>query len=494
MTYCLKDISPAFEQRVDDIRSYIREETLYKDYLGSVLDGLQGELEYIDVALNALLETQRLLMIHDTGLHMDEEFLEFYRSYDVKSWHKQNSPPVDRELILSLANKVYNMQSGQNDYGMLHIGENVRSVVEVVFKRLVDEKEHFDVIFADSFFKAHLLNRIDKDAIQKIAERTSKCWEPVTKRMVIVPGLPQEDIPEIKDSKDHYLQSLLKPVHDRIMSGEIHYTLTCIPTPRDAEFDNIPYEDYLQLFFEMCDQPWEYIDKAHKHLIKKLNKGRELRFTNNDGTDLTLSIDGMTFANSLIARNVPGSEVFSAPIRDSANGKIVAKGVFTPAGRLKGERIEDMELTFKDGKCVEYKARIGEEILKDALETDDGSKYLGEVAIGTNPHLKRPVANIALVEKIGGSFHVAFGNAYTATDYMGEPVAFDNSNRSLLHWDITTMLYGKEGKIYLDGDLIMDHGLFLDEELEILNKGWEMIPPAKRPAYWREDDFEKRKY
>lgn len=494
MTYCLIDISPAFKKRVDDLRTCIRGETLYKDYLGSVLDGLQGELEYIDVALNALLEAQRLLMIHDADLHLDESFMEFYQSYDVKSWQKQNSPPVDRELIVSLADKVYNMEKGKNDFGMLNIGSNVRSVVEVIFKRLIDEKEQFDVMFTDSVFKANLLNHTTKDGIKKMAERTLASWENVTKRMVVVPGLPQENIPDIIEDRDKYLQSLIKPVHERVMNGQIHYTLTCIPTQRDAEFDNIPYEDYLQLFFEMCDQPWEYIDKAHSHLIGKLNHGKELRFTNNDGTDLTLSIDGMTFANSIIARNVPGSEVFSAPVKDSANGKIVAKGVFSPSGTMKGERIEDIELTFKDGECISYSARVGEKFLTEMLETDDGSKYLGEVAIGTNPHLKRPVANISLVEKIGGSFHIAFGNPYTATEYMGAPVNFDNGNRSLIHWDITTMLHGKEGKIYLDGDLIMDHGVFLDKELEILNKGWEAIPPKDRPEYWRDYDFANKKY
>lgn len=455
---------------------------------------MQGDVEFLDEAINILLEAQRVLMLHHAGLEKDEKFFEYFVSFELKSWQKQMSPPVDAELIQSLADKVYNMEETPDDYGLIHIGENVRSVVETLLNRLISEKKKFDVIFTDSVFKAHLLNATNDEGVKAIADYMIKMWAPVTKRMVIVPGLPQENIPDVEGDKERKLQAHLKPVHDRVMSGEIHYTLTCIPSPRDAEFDDIPYEDYLQLFFEMCDQPWEYIDKAHKSLIEKLNNGNILRFTNNDGTDLTLSIEGMTFANSLIARNVPGSEVFSAPLKDSANGKIVAKGVFSPSGRMKGERIKDIELTFKDGECVAYSAKVGDVFLKEMIETDDGSRFLGEVAIGTNPHLKRPVANISLVEKIGGSFHVAFGNAYTATDYMGKPVKFDNGNRSLIHWDITTMLHGKEGKIYLDGDLIMDHGVFLDKDLEILNKGWEAIPKADRPDYWKEYDFKNKKY
>ncbi len=494
MTYRLSDISPAFKKRINDLRAYIREETLYKSMLERILDGLQGDVEFLDEAINLMLETQRVLMIHDAGIQTNQEFYSYYVSNDVKSWQKQNSPPVAPDLIQSLADKVYNMRSGQNDYGLLNIGENVRSVVEIMIHRLIKEKEDFDVLFTDLSFKARLLNASEKSGIQNMAEKMIAAWEPVTRRMVVVPGLPQEDIPDVADGKELYLQSLLKPVRDRIMNGEIHFTLTCIPSERDAAFDDIPYEDYLQLFFEMCDQPWDHIETAHRFLIAQLNQAKTLRFTNNDGTDISLSIDGMTFANSVIARNVPGSEVFSAPLRESANGKIIAKGVFSPSGTMKGERIEDIELTFKDGKCIEYHARIGEDILKKMIETDEGSCFLGEVAIGTNPHLKRTLGNISLVEKIGGSFHVAFGNPYTATEYMGEPIKFDNGNRSLIHWDITTMLHGKEGKIYVDGDLIMDHGKFLAPELNILNRGWDAIPVSQRPDYWKNYDFTKKKY
>ena len=52
---------------------------------------------------------------------------------------------------------------------------------------------------------------------------------------------------------------------------------------------------------------------------------------------------------------------------------------------------------------------------------------------------------------------------------MGTPVKVDNGNRSHLHWDITTMLWGKEGKIYADGEVIMDDGKWLDPQLSALN-------------------------
>ena len=81
--------------------------------------------------------------------------------------------------------------------------------------------------------------------------------------------------------------------------------------------------------------------------------------------------------------------------------------------------------------------------------------------------------------------YLALGDSYTVTDYMGDPVNVDNGNRSLLHWDITTMLHGKQGRIYADGAMIMDDGKFLDPALRVLNEGWKCIPRDQRPAFWQ---------
>src|SRR5690606_26445570 len=95
------------------------------------------------------------------------------------------------------------------------------------------------------------------------------------------------------------------------------------------------------------------------------------------------------------------------------------------------------------------------------------------------------VANGLLVEKIGGSFHLALGACYTMKEYAGKPVNVDNGNKSSLHWDVTTMLHGKGGRIYLDGKMIMDDGKFIGPQYDVLNRGWAAIEENKRPAYWK---------
>ena len=116
---------------------------------------------------------------------------------------------------------------------------------------------------------------------------------------------------------------------------------------------------------------------------------------------------------------------------------------------------------------------------------DEGARWTGELGIGTNPHLKKHVANGLLVEKIGGSFHMALGHPYTYTEYGGEPVKVDNGNKSDLHWDLTTMLHGKDGCIYLDGRAVMKDGRWLDDKYAVLNDGWNAVDKEKRPAYWQ---------
>jgi aminopeptidase len=96
--------------------------------------------------------------------------------------------------------------------------------------------------------------------------------------------------------------------------------------------------------------------------------------------------------------------------------------------------------------------------------------------------LKRHVANGLLVEKISSSFHLALGEAYQITNYLGKEVHMNNGNDSLDHWDITTML----GNMYLDDTIVMKDGVFLDPELDVLNRGWNAVPVDERPEQWKD--------
>ena len=109
-----------------------------------------------------------------------------------------------------------------------------------------------------------------------------------------------------------------------------------------------------------------------------------------------------------------------------------------------------VEQTFREGEDVEARADEGEEHLLSSLATDEGAKRLGEVGIGTNVGIDRPVGAILFDEKIGGTVHLALGRSYPETG---------GTNESALHWDLICDLR-RGGRLSADGEVILADGAF----------------------------------
>jgi aminopeptidase len=254
------------------------------------------------------------------------------------------------------------------------------------------------------------------------------------------------------------------------------WVLTYWPTPREAEVEGMAYDEWVALYLNACDQPWREIGEAQAKLVEMLNAAETLELIANPKdadparrTHLTMNIGPMRFVNSTIDRNFPGAEVFASPVRDSVEGQLFAAGAYEYDGRP----VEDMRFRVERGRIVEATARVGESELNEILDTDEGARYFGEVALGGNPGLRRRVKNGLLNEKVAGSFHITPGRAYSFSQYEGQQVVVDNGNRSGIHWDITVPMlpeYGG-GAVRLDGREIQRDGRFLDPALDVLNKG-----------------------
>lgn len=254
------------------------------------------------------------------------------------------------------------------------------------------------------------------------------------------------------------------------------WVLTYWPTEREAEIEGLSYDEYVQLYLTACDQPWREIGEAQARLVEMLNAAQTLEIEANPAdsdpsrrTHLSMNIGPMRFVNSTIDRNFPGAEVFAAPVRDSVEGQLFAAGRYA----YDGKTVEDIRLRVENGRIVEAQARVGEADLNQILDTDEGGRYFGEIALGTNPGLRRRVMNGLLNEKVGGSFHITPGRCYTFTEYEGQAVVVDNGNHSAIHWDIAVPMlpaYGG-GSVRLDGREIQRDGRFLSEALAVLNRG-----------------------
>ncbi|MCW3060652.1 MAG: peptidase [Capsulimonas sp.] len=231
------------------------------------------------------------------------------------------------------------------------------------------------------------------------------------------------------------------------------WVLTLYPTPAAAQNAGISlraYEDFVMsaMFLDQDDpaEAWREFSKKQQHYVDYLNGVKHLRFVAVD-TDITMSVEGRRWVNSDGHRNFPSGEVFSGPVENSVNGRV--RYTF-PTAHL-GHEVHDIQLTFESGRVVKAEASSGLEFLEEMLETDAGARTLGEVAIGNNYGVKRYTRNTLYDEKIGGTFHLALGNAYPETGGV---------NSSAVHWDMVCdmRLEAGGGAIYADGVVIHENG------------------------------------
>ncbi len=458
-------------------------EQLLKEYDDALQPPFRRQINFIHKA-------QRLIKLALCRAYEKPELLKKALTAEDPCWSMMPELKVDKELIKNLAKQLFESSGAQmNEKIIIATTEDGRDVTEEVIVHCLRNGVDFELGIKDPLRMTYLINELDEEGLQRLTELNMSKYEGVTREIIISSSSDLETKKLMNPEKMKMYKKMNQAIHDKAMSGELHYTLTRIPTVHDAELDEMSYEDYMQLFFELCDQPWDEIEKAQQLLIDRFDKTNEVHITNNDGTDLRLDITGQTFANSVIAKNIPGSEIFSSPLREGTNGTLVSKGRFSHGS---SGVIEDIRLEFVNGRIEAYDAQINKESLERIITKDDehgeGTRHLGELGIGTNPHLRQHVINSLLVEKIGGSFHLALGSCYTYDHYLGTPVKLNNGNRSAsgVHWDMTTMLRGKDGKMMIDGELIQDNGDWVGEEYAVLNQGWNAVDEELRPRWWKE--------
>lgn len=191
-----------------------------------------------------------------------------------------------------------------------------------------------------------------------------------------------------------------------------------------------------------------------KKLLESTNKVHLVTPT----TDLTLSIKDIPKIPCCGEYNLPDGEIYTAPVKDSVNGYIT----FNTPCPYQGYIYNNVKLTFKDGKIIDATCNEDSTRLNEIFDIDEGSRYVGEFAIGLNPLIKDPIGDILYDEKIIGSIHLTPGRCYENAS---------NGNDSSIHWDmvmIETSKYGG-GKMYFDDVLVRENGLWVIKELLHLN-------------------------
>lgn len=243
----------------------------------------------------------------------------------------------------------------------------------------------------------------------------------------------------------------------RMGEGSLRWCGTQYPTHADAQEASMSLTEYEDFVYGAgllnSDDPikeWQRIHDEQERWVNYLNKKKTLHILS-EGTDLHVNIEGRTWINCDGQVNFPDGEIFTSPVENDINGHIS----FSFPGIFMGREIEGIYLEIEQGRVTVAKAQKGEDLLLKLLDSDDGARYFGEVAIGTNYGIQRFTRNMLFDEKIGGTIHMAIGNSMANAG---------GKNKSTIHWDMLCDMRNN-GKIYADGELFYENGQFIEDIL-----------------------------
>jgi aminopeptidase len=263
------------------------------------------------------------------------------------------------------------------------------------------------------------------------------------------------EMSDVPSDKMKLISQKMKPVLD----WRVKRTKWCVlrwPSPSMAQMAQMSTEAFEDFYFRVCSLDYSRMQPGMKALAELMMKTDRVQIRG-PGTDLCFSIKGIKAIPCGGTHNIPDGEVFTAPVKNSVNGVVQ----YNAPTIYQGTGFDNVRLEFREGRIINGTANNTER-LNQILDSDSGARFIGEFAIGFNPHILQPMRDILFDEKIAGSFHFTPGQCYEETE---------NGNRSQVHWDMVCIQrpdYGG-GEILFDGKLIRKDGLFVLKPLQALN-------------------------
>ena len=268
-------------------------------------------------------------------------------------------------------------------------------------------------------------------------------------------GVPVEKIGASQKART----SALKEYFDNSMSNKCRWCVLSVPTLSWAKkvfpkvSDDEPMESLWDVIFRVdTENPVNAWKKHNAYLEEKIkfmnnNNFKSVHLKSANGTDLNIELpEGHIWAGGSegdvngipFNANIPTEEVFTLPKKTGVNGIVYSSKPLSYGGNL----IDNFSITFKDGKAIDFTAETGYDVLKQMLESDEGAKYLGEVAFV--PY-NSPISNSKLIFfntlfDENAACHLAFGRAYEscvkdADKYSEEELEKIGVNNSVIHVD-----------------------------------------------------------
>jgi aminopeptidase len=330
-------------------------------------------------------------------------------------------------------------------------------LVLLIYERVLERGGYADLSLSLPGMEEIFYRTANADQIAHISPLQRMIYEEYEALISIRAATNTRELTGVDPARQVARRQALAPILEQYMargaSGDLKWNATLFPTRAYAQEADMSLRDYENFVYGACfcdrDDPiseWQRIHREQARVIDWL-EGRENVHVVGANVDLELSVKGRTFVNSDGKHNMPSGEIFTGPVEDSANGWVH----FTYPAVTAGREVDGIDLVFEEGRVVEAHAKKNEAYLLRMLDTDEGARYLGEFAVGTNFGIRQFTKNILFDEKIGGSFHLAVGAGYPDTG---------SENRSAVHWDMICDMR-EDGEIWVDGDLMYQQGKFI---------------------------------
>lgn len=261
--------------------------------------------------------------------------------------------------------------------------------------------------------------------------------------------------PERQAQRQKAMFSLIQAQLQRGAEKSLRWVGTLYPTnayAMEADMGLLEYQDFVFRAMHADDETldpvghWQDVKSNQQRIIDHF-AGHNLIELHGPNVDLSLSIRGRTFINACGEHNIPDGEIYTGPVESSAKGWVK----YTYPAIYQGRVVDGIALKFESGKVVEASATENEPFLLKMLDSDSGSRFIGEFAIGTNFEIDKFTKSILFDEKIGGTFHMALGSGYPETGSL---------NKSVIHWDMICDLR-EDSEIIVDGEVVYRNGEFV---------------------------------
>ena len=366
-------------------------------------------------------------------------------------YNKINS---EKELALQLIN--HSCRIGKGEKVLITYSDTSNSFIEILIEEITKVGAIPLVYRLDRRIKRRLLLNSNKEMFDYYREIVSPIMQSCDSVILIGGSMNDFELSDVPSSTmSMYSRLYGEPVHFNIRCSK-KWVLLRYPTYSFAQSSQMSSEKFAEFFFNVCNLDYDSLDKKMNPLQELMEKTDKVRIVT-PTTDLSFSIKGLPAIKCSGQCNIPDGEIYTAPVKDSINGTIV----FNVPAVSNGVEFNNIRLTFENGKIVDFDCNEKEKF-GQILDTDEGSRYMGEFAFGLNPYCTKPLKDILFDEKMSSSIHLAIGSSYD--DCF-------NGNKSAVHLDLIqshTQANGG-GEIYFDEQLIYKDGKFLLPNLVALN-------------------------